>query len=160
MFLPGLTAGIFDTQRSLRRQLDCVPLALPVLFLDSRGHWQSQWHTHDDECGSAPFGCGRRQHCVFAISANDPAFEKRRNAVRQGRNPTGCYRTWVRVAPVGRSISCRENNIFAVSSAESAKAQRAAERVRGVDVGNYSPAVTGFFSVPMVRIVASSRSPG
>ena len=23
----------------------CVPLALPVLFLDSRGHWQSQWHT-------------------------------------------------------------------------------------------------------------------
>ena len=38
-------------------------------------------------------------------------------AVRQGRNPTGCFRTRDRVAPVGRSNSCRENNIFTVSSA-------------------------------------------
>ncbi len=38
-------------------------------------------------------------------------------AVRQGRNPTGRYRTRVRGAPVGRSISYRENNVFTVRSA-------------------------------------------
>ncbi len=53
-----------EIQRSLRRQLDCVPLALPVLFLDPRGHWQSQWHT---ECGSIALGCGRRLRCASAL---------------------------------------------------------------------------------------------
>ena len=38
--------------------------------------------------------------------------------MRQGPDPTGCFRTRVNAAPVGRSISCRENNIFAVRSAE------------------------------------------
>ena len=46
----------FDPQRSLRRQLDCVPLALPVLPSTQEdtgkasgtptAHWQSQWHTN------------------------------------------------------------------------------------------------------------------
>ncbi len=37
--------------------------------------------------------------------------------MRQGRNPTGRYRTHGNVAPVGRSNSWRENNTFTVSSA-------------------------------------------
>ncbi len=39
-------------------------------------------------------------------------------AVRQGRNPAGCFRTQVRAAPVGRSVSRRENDSFTVRSAE------------------------------------------
>jgi hypothetical protein len=38
--------------------------------------------------------------------------------LRQGRNPMGCYRTGVKVASVGRSISCREHNFFTVSGAD------------------------------------------
>ncbi len=40
-----------------------------------------------------------------------------RNAMRQGRNPTGCYRTRENVASVGRSISWRVNSISTVSRA-------------------------------------------
>ncbi len=40
------------------------------------------------------------------------------NAVRQGCNPTEGFRSRVRVAPVGRSISCQENNISTESSAD------------------------------------------
>ena len=40
------------------------------------------------------------------------------HAVRQGRNPTECFRTQGSVASVGRSISCQENNISTVRSAE------------------------------------------
>jgi hypothetical protein len=54
----------FETERSFRRRLYWVPLALPVFFLDPRGHWQSQWHTPCAECGSTLFGCGPRLRCV------------------------------------------------------------------------------------------------
>ena len=37
--------------------------------------------------------------------------------MRQGRNPTGCFRTRVKVASVGRSTSYRKNNAFTVSCA-------------------------------------------
>ena len=56
------------------------------------------------------------RHVRIESSAVLPAA-CRRPGMRQGRNPTGCYRTRRNAAPVGRSISWRENNIFTVSRA-------------------------------------------
>ena len=74
----------FDVRHILSQQPHCVPLAMPVLFLDSRGHWQSPWHTHCAECGSNRMrvasicrSISRRENNGFTVSGAEDTEPQR-----------------------------------------------------------------------------------